>query len=751
MLPGWQQLILSIATIAMGVPAIAQTGAIAGIVVDADDNTPVSFVTLSIDNARYGTVSNDDGTYFLGGLPAGPHYISLSRIGYSINSDSIFVEVDPGDTTYLTVEMRQEALIAEEVVITAARKNQVTSHAPATVSIVSSREMDRKQIQTFDQALDDVAGLVVSRTSGSNVQSLSIRGSSETAGGGIGNRVLLLIDGRPSLSPESGGALWNLVPVSSVSRIEVVKGAYSSLFGSSAMGGVINAITREPTVDPKTTLHINYGFYANPPSYYNYNKYRDFNTIAFSHSQRLGKVSYLIDIARNQNDGHREKSGFTLYNLFGKVKYHFAPNRSLQLSANFNKINNDTPATWLNFNQPYEVADFRKDDYQEKIEGSADLHYSAVTNSNVKYSSRFYYYQNAQNFTFNADPENDSTNVNFGKQFVDSSSIDTWRIGNVSQVDVSLGNQHYLIAGIDAKFDKVVALPDTVLYGRHKAFEFGAYIQDEWQVGETVTFTGGVRFDYYEILDEHSEINVSPKIAVVYEPSERFSFRALFARAFRNPSIAERYIKFEQGGGLRFIPNPDLVSEKLSQSYEVGMTYKLSDKFSVDLSLYRNLYKDLISYIQISEPLEPLVFQVVNLKQAVMQGAEVQLAYKINNWLRIRAGYAYLDAKDTSPDRFNDNLAYKPKHTYSATAEFKYKQFELDLHTRGRSKLDEVFIYPDSTPDGYILFDSRLAYSINSKHSVYIAVNNIANTQYEEVERYRMPGRSYSAGVHFNF
>ncbi|MCB0627341.1 MAG: TonB-dependent receptor plug domain-containing protein, partial [Saprospiraceae bacterium] len=86
------------------------------------------------------------------------------------------------------------------------------------------------------------------------VQAFSIRGASEVAGGGIGNRVLLLIDGRPALSPESGGALWNLVPLNSVERIEVVKGAYSSLYGSSAMGGVINVITHKPEAEPLTRV-----------------------------------------------------------------------------------------------------------------------------------------------------------------------------------------------------------------------------------------------------------------------------------------------------------------------------------------------------------------------------------------------------------------------------------------------------------------------------------------------------------------
>lgn len=726
-------------------PAMSQTGAIAGIVIDGDLRTPVSFVTVSVDGGARGTVSTEDGSFVVGNLTAGTHTLVLSRIGYA-SSPVLEVAVGADDTTEIREFLVQQPLISDEIVVSASRKSQTSLHAPATVSVVTQKLVEQRQIQTFDQAMDEVPGVVVSRSSGSNVQSLSIRGASETAGGGTGNRVLLLIDGRPALSPESGGALWNLVPLNSLERIEVVKGAYSSLFGSSAMGGVINAITRKPTYEPRTLVHLNYGFYAKPPPGIDYDNYAAFSTLQLSHSRRVGKFSYLFDIGRQHNDGHREKTEFTLYNIYGKVQYHFAPNRSLQFSANFNKINNDTPATWLSPSQPYEVAPYKLDDYQAKNEGSADLFYSAVTNSNLKYSSRFYYYQNAQEFTFNDDPGNDSTNVNTGKQFIDESSIDTWRIGNVSQVDWTIGNKHYLITGIDVKLDKVVALPDTVLYGRHRALEFGAFIQDEWEIVDELTLTAGIRYDYYEIINEHSEINISPKIALVYQPSNNIAIRGLYARAFRNPSIAERYIKFEQGGGLNFEPNPDLVSEKLIRSVELGTNFKISESFSADVALYYNKYEDLISFIQVSAPLEPLTFKVVNLKEAVMQGAEVQLGYRINQWVTLRGGYAYLDARDTSPDRFNDNLAYKPKHTYSASGEFTFKQMNLFVHCRGRSKLDEVFIYPDSKPDGFVLFDSRFEYDFNSRYSAYISVNNIGNTQYEEVERYRMPGRSYSVG-----
>lgn len=731
-------------------PVTAQTGVLTGIVLDSDDQNPVSFAHISVDTATYGTISLDDGSFVVEGIPYGSHHVEISRIGYATR---VFwnVEVHDSDSTQLTISLVPEAFISDQVVVTASRKTQSLHLAPASATIVTSTELAKKQLQTFDQAVDNVPGVVVTRSSGSNVQSLSIRGASETAGGGTGNRVLLLIDGRPALSPESGGALWNLVPLNSLERIEVIKGAYSALFGSAAVGGVVNAITRKPTYEPDTRVHLNYGFYGNTPPDIAYDVYGGFSAIEFSHSKRIGKLSYLIDAGRKHNDGHRQKSGFTLYNIYGKVQYEFAPNRTLQLATNYNKIHNDTPATWLSPAQPYEVADHRLDDFQDKQEFSLDVFYSAVTNTKLKYSSRFYYYQNFQEYTFNDDPLNDSTNINTGHQFIDQSIIHTKRLGNVSQLDWALADKHYALAGIDLKFDKTVGLPDYSLYGRHNAFELGAYVQDEWTVSDAFTVTAGARIDYYSIIDEFSEVSFSPKVAFIYSFNSTLSVRGLYARAFRNPSIAERFIKFEQGGGLFFKPNPDLVSEKLTNSFEAGVKFIPHRTLTIDLSLYHNQFKDLISFIQVSGPLEPLTFMVINLKTATMQGAELALNYRPCNWFGLRAGYAFLDAKDTSPDRYNDVLAYKPKHTGSLSADFKYRNFSLFLHGRARSKIEEVFIYPDSNPDAYMLLDAKLTYAFLEKHQVYFAVNNIQNSQYEELERYRMAGRSFSGGVYFHF
>jgi iron complex outermembrane receptor protein len=726
------------------------TGSIAGMIVDSESKEVLSFVNVSVEETILGGITLSDGKFIIENVPAGKQTIKATFIGYE---DGIAKDIDvlPEEVTIINFELNPTSVIAEEVIVTASQKVQSISLAPASAGIVTAQQLAEKKITTFDQAFDNVTGVNISRSSEANVQAFSIRGASEVAGGGIGNRVLLMIDGRPAISPESGGALWNLVPVSSIERIEVVKGAYSSLFGSSAMGGVVNVITRTPTAEAKTRIHANYGFFEKPPPSTGFTRFNDFNSVEISHQHRLDKLSYVLDASRKQNDGHREKSGFELYNLYGKVKFDFANNRNIQFSSNFNHIKNDAPATWLSTQQPFSVAEHRKDDYQDRMEFNADIHYNAVTNSNIKYSSRFYYYRGLSKYSFIDDPENDSTNVNIGKQVIDGESIHVQRVGNVSQVDFFLNKNHYLLGGIDLKYDYIKGLPDTILYGRHKAFSFGTYLQDEMKFGDNLIATAGIRYDYYSIISEFMETNISPKIALVYKVNESLSFRTLFAQAFRNPAMAERFIKFEQGGGLRFQPNPDLRAEKLYFSTEIGTKFKLWPSTFFDVAFFYNRYKNLISFQQISLPHEPFLFKVINLKESLMQGFEIGINYRPVKYFHFIFGYTYLDARDISDDRYNDNLAYKVKHTVSFSANANYHNFSWNINGRYRSNIEEVFIYPGSEPDANFILNSKFSYTFSNDHTVYLAFNNMTNAQYEELERYRMPGRSYTAGVVFNF
>ncbi len=721
---------------------------LSGQVKDAESGEGLSYVNILFDGQSHlNTTSDQKGDFKLPALYDQAYDLVFLMIGYK----TVYLHHITKDSIPLKVTLYPEIYQSGEVVVSASRKTQSLELAPASVGLVTRQQLLERGTTSFDDAFNSINGIVATRSSNSNVQSLSIRGASEVAGGGIGNRVLLLLDGRPAITPESGGALWNLVPLGAVERIEVIKGAYSSLFGSSAMGGVINVITRTPDTVAHTDLHFHYGFYGQPPAYTGYTGYHDFSGFDVTTSNRVGKISYVLNGSVKDNDGHRESTAFQLTNVFGKIKYAFSPNRTMEMSIIQNKIHNDTPATWLSFLQPYNVAEYRKDDTQDRREINADLHYEAYAHSNLKYSTRFYYYGAFSDFIFNGDPANDSTNVNTGHQYVAEENVKAHRLGNNTQIDINLSKHHYLIGGFEVQADKVDGRPDTVLYGLHRAWNAGVYAQDEITAGKKWTVTAGARYDYYSITGTFMESNVSPKIAAVYRASKSVAIRSLLARAFRNPSIAERYTKFEQGGGFSFQVSPYLKAEKLTLSAELGSKISFGSKLKLDAALYYNQYKDLISYKQVSLPGQPLRFEVVNLAKSLMQGFEISAEYDPFKRLKLLAGFNYLDARDESAGRINDVLPYKSKYTTYFNAIYTYTYFHLSILGRSRSKIDEVFIYPGSEPAGYFLLNAKLSAQFTRSLSVYAQVDNITDVQYEEIERYRMPGRNFGFGVNFSF
>jgi len=729
----------------------AATGSIVGVVRDAENGDLLPDATVRLLHSALGTVTDLEGQFHIPDLPTGAYDLSVSYLGYA---DIVVknVSVSEGKSAHVILSLRPNSVQVDEVVVTASLHSQAIKLAPASIGVITSKQLQARNVRTFDQAFDEMPGVIVTRSSGANVQAFSIRGASEVAGGGIGNRVLLLIDGRPALSPESGGALWNLVPLGSIERIEVVRGAYSSLYGSSAMGGVVNVITRNPTQTPETRVQVNYGAYHRAPSSTGYQRYNDFKSLAISRSQRIGKFNYLLDGSFRTDDGHRQKSGFDLLNFFAKTSWEFRPKHHLQFSANANQIWNDTPASWLNFREAYQVAAFKLDDYQNRREFNADLYYYAIPNDRLKYSTRFYHYNNHSKFSFDSDPGNDSTNVNIGKQTIKASDVYSRRLGNITQLDLFTRSGHCLVAGLDTKLDYVLGRPDTVLYGEHRAFGVGVYVQDEFAISKKLTVTAGLRYDNYRIIGQVLSSNLSPKLALLYKASSNISLRMLLAQAFRDPPVAERFIKFEQGGGLRFLPNPSLKSERLSLSAELGAKFTPSPGTSFDVAFFYNHYKNLISFQQLSNPFEPLLYQVINLRASIMQGIELSYRQQFGEILSINASYTFLDAKDASENRVNDALAYKVRHSFGLGATASYKGFMLNANCRYRSRIREVFIFPGSEPDAVFIANTKLTYSLpHSRYAAYFAIDNIGNAQYEELERYRMPGRSFTLGMDFRF
>lgn len=747
-------------------------GALSGKVVDKESNSVIPLVTVMLKKEGSGeylkTATDLSGHYEFQRLDEGVYEISATHIGYNEYKSNIYVA--NGIPKTLDIFLELSGIETERINVTSTKTEVTLQQTPSSISVASSEEIARKNILTFDNVLEQVQGVTVNRTSGINVSSLSIRGSSDVAGGGIGNRVLLLLDGRPSLTGDSKGALWSLIPVSIIERTEVVKGAFSSLYGSSAIGGVVNVITKKPTYKSFTGINLKYGFYEQLNDSLNFtDEVQSFSGADVVHSNTVDKFSYLLNFNYLQNDGHSQQTKYGFYGLIGKFTYDLFSNRDLEVTLQYTDSKSDFPHYWRKdagqVAEPYKVAEYYLGDEIKKKTQSYDLSYRAVPNSNSKYSTRFYYYYLNSNSIYNPNNPVSILFADTGQAL--NTYIDSYNIGNISQADFQIGKSNYLITGFDFQINVVRSQPEEILYGDQQMNNFGVFVQDQIKLiqeddgNPILASTAGIRADFNKIISGVQSFQLSPKLSFVYTPNstggvfDNTSWRALGGRAFRNPSIAEVYFKKELFGGIDFIYNPNLKPEDMI-SAEIGFRKQYLNRFTFDFSMFYNFYNNLIQYVNVGTGIYG-PFQVRNVAESQIKGFEAYIDYnskislgknELNYYLNI--GYTYIDARDLSDDRKNDFLPYKPSHNFNFTANIGYTGFDLNVNGRYLSDIDEVLFYDFEEPEAYFLLNTKLSKSFGN-FTAFIAVNNLLNTSYQELERIQAPNRNYTGGINFDF
>jgi iron complex outermembrane receptor protein len=221
----------------LGVVMSQGLGTISGTVVSSEDGSFLPGANIVVQHTIMGATSDGRGQFGIGRVPPGMYNLIISRVGYERNLlSSIVVRAD--DTSHVSITLTPLPIQSEGVVVTASKRDQSLQEIPVSVSLLDSKTIQERNSITIDDALRYVPGVNM-------VQSqVNIRGMSGYSRG-IGSRVLLLLDGLPLLTGDTGEITWETIPTLQVDRVEVVKGAGSALYGSSALGGVINVITRD--------------------------------------------------------------------------------------------------------------------------------------------------------------------------------------------------------------------------------------------------------------------------------------------------------------------------------------------------------------------------------------------------------------------------------------------------------------------------------------------------------------------------
>jgi len=682
-------------------------GALAGTISDINTGTPLPGANITLIRTLMGASSDLEGNFAVNRIPAGQYNVKASMMGYK--SKTIAVTIRSGEKASIDFKLEETIIESPTLIVTASKKAQSFQDVPNSVSFISLKEIERRNKTYLDEVLEYTPGVYMMEGD------VNIRGSSGFSLG-AGSRVLFLVDGIPMMPGDSGDIKWDIVPLSQIDRVEIVKGAGSALYGSHALGGVINIITKEPASKPATNIQYSVGIYDKPyyPEWRWTDRRLNFNQFDITHSQTWDNISMLVSGGRKESTGYQQNGFYSYYTLLGKMIYKFNSHSTFTLQSNWSSGDYGEIFLWRNQHDVYQMPIPSVGDWVNSNKFSLNGVYRQLINSKFTYKIRTSYFAN--NFQhYHHDNEDYSKAKKLGLEL---------------QADYLPNKLQTITAGAEGIYDYTRSL----VWGNHDAYTLAGYIQDEFRFHDTFSLTLGGRFDYHYVDTGIEDKQFNPKLGLNYRPGISTSIRASVGRGFRAPTLAEMFTETFTAG-FKVIRNPYLKAES-AWSYEFGINQIVSDKLIIDLALFHNEYKNFI------EP-EPDIYQTVqfvNVANARIRGIEVTAQGSLwKRYLSFNLGYTYMDPEDRDTGK---TLAYRPRQLLTSGLTFSYSIFEAGVDFRYISKLDTVKVYPNDDRVAQKIFDARVSAKLLGFNFAF-NLNNLFQYHYWQIERNLGPPRNY--------
>jgi outer membrane receptor for ferrienterochelin and colicins len=702
--------------------AVAQ-GTITGTVVDAETGQPLPGANVYLQGTVIGSVTDTNGFFRIVQVPDEGMTLVVTMIGY-VKFTQSDIRVPAGETRTFTIQLQPTIIETAPVVITATKSERSLRDIPTSVSVMQALEIERRNIFSIDEALRTIPGVHF------NLSQINIRGSSGYSHG-AGSRVLLLVDGTPMLSGDSGEITWELIPVDQIERVEIVKGAGSTLYGSSALGGVVNIITKELPDRAVTAIRLQGGVYDKPY----YSQWRWSDRSRFKHSLNLshglkigalqlaGSLGTLYDDSYRMNDSRKRTMGYL------KGKYILSPYRSLTISSFFIDQKRHNFLYWKSFDNALEPFQEQIGEEVESFRLQSNIQYRHVFGSESFITARLAWYHSDWRDNIGVSGNASRSNV----------------YGSEVQFNHAFSGSHFLVTGIDVSFQSV----DSDIFGVRSGYVLAAYIQDEWSIAAPLRITGGVRFDITRLDTIDIFTNISPRAGVVYSVLPGFALRASMGAGFRAPAAAEAFAT-TAASGLIVQPNPDLGAER-SWSYEGGVNVNVTDWMNIDAAVFRNEYSDMIEPVITSiEPTGEINAQFMNVVRARVRGFEAGLTVSLfDRKLLPRVSYTYLDGRDVAID---EPLKYRHKHMMVSGLMARYKTGWVEIDYRYHSKVENIdneLAFIIDKPDEHVpvhVVDLSAGIGINLGSvplNISVSVKNVLQYHYVEFVANIQPIRQY--------
>ncbi|WP_313068475.1 catecholate siderophore receptor CirA [Atlantibacter hermannii] len=624
----------------------------------------------------------------------------------------------------------------ETMVVSASATEQNLKDAPASISVITQQDLQRKPVQNLKEVLKEVPGVQLTNE-GDNRQGVSIRGLSSSY-------TLILVDGK---RVNSRNAVFrhndfdlNWIPVDAIERIEVVRGPMSSLYGSDALGGVVNIITRKVgkswhgtfTADSTVQEHRDRGDTWNG----------QFFTSGPLIDDVLG-VKVSGNLAKREKDAQQQSStgetprieGFT--NRNANVEFNWTPNQDHDFDFAYGRDRQDRDSDSLAKDR------LDRETWAIGHHGRWDLGNSEL---------RFYGEKIDNN-----DPGSTSTITS------ESNTLDgkyVLPIGAINQLLTFGGEYRH-----DSLTDPVNLTGGTS--SKTSANQYALFLEDEWRIIDPLAFTAGLRMDDHETYGDHW----SPRAYLVYNATDTLTIKGGWSTAFKAPSLLQLSPDWTTGscrGACEIVGSADLKPET-SESYEIGLYYAgeegwldgvtasvttfqndIDDMINIDRTPNRNLAPTYSNFVGFNRDGEP-VFRYYNVNKARIRGVETELKVPFNDQWKLTLNYTYNDGRDLSAGD-NKPLSSLPFHTANGTLDCTPLD-DWSFYVSGNYTGEQRSTQAASTANGgYVIWNAGAAWQATKNVKLRTGVLNLGDKDLSREDySYNEDGRRYFVAMDYRF
>lgn len=622
-----------------------------------------------------------------------------------------------------------------EVIVT---DEQQTVNLATTVTEVNARELETRGAENVADALRLMPGVDV-QTGGKGQSYVSVRGFEQSD-------LKVLIDGIAVYEQYYRSLDLSQIPIDTIAKITVTKGASSVLYGANTMGGVINIITKRGTAEPLTEITTSFGVGKQ-----NY---------SISHGGSSDKFNYWVNYSFRESDGFRLSDDFDQYGKFGigtttdedggkrndsgyikqsfNSKVGYTPSDDTQLYLTFNYINDE---------KGIPDSDWYFEDWQQWLVSIVGEHRFS---KQLRIKARMYY----------VDHEDTLKDTDYSaSDWFYLSAYDNFTLGGELQGFLDLGPYSFIKMGANFTRDnsqqEEVAAPGDAWEdaGEYESDTYSLAIEDEIAVNDWLAVVIGTSWDYYNPrkADDQpapdSDGVFNPQLGVVISASDSTKIHASVGQKTRFPHLKELYSTMSGG-------NPDLKPQK-TIAYEIGASHEFSDWVDGSVAYFFNDIEDLIQKTG-DKALNTVHYS--NVGEARIQGVEATLNADISARLQAGLNYTYMITLDKEADR---ELEGRPRHRANfdinydfpfgllASAQASYTQRQF-YEFQATKKSDPIWT---KAPD-YFLLNMRLEQQLPTLAGIdsklFLQVDNLTDKDYVNVGNL-MPGRSFLVGMNAKF